>query len=348
MKKNGCFLVLWIVAAVLILPGQAISAEKGATETVLVVFPSDKAISHAPFFVADKMGYFGQEGLKMEFTTIPGGLEPLKAVVSRQAQFAFPAPSSLIVAREGNLPARSVYALRQKWIFGFASLKNRKVSSMADLKGKTIGVISESAGFIAKIMILGSKDVPLDSVTIQVVGANMAGPLAAGKVDAVYCWDTLFEQYKRQGLDVVWISGPEYDDYQSNVLATSEQMIKEKPKMVEGYLRAVSKGVVFSIENPKETLKIIGKDEPQLTKDMDKAMVELQLANGGFQSRLQAQSGFGFHSAKSWELQAKALKELKEISKVLPGDQYFTNSFISAANRFDAETVRKEARSYEK
>jgi NitT/TauT family transport system substrate-binding protein len=346
--KNRCFLVAIVVLTLnLVGWGQALSAEKGI-ETVLVVFPSDKAISHAPFFVANKVGYFAQEGLKMDFTTIPGGLEPLKAVVSKQAQFAFPAPSSLIVAREGNLPARSVYAMRQKWIFGFAAMKNRKVSSVADLKGKTIGVISESAGFIAKIMILGSKDVPLDSVTIQVVGANMAGPLAAGKVDAVYCWDTLFEQYRRQGLDVVWISGPEYDDYQSNVIATSEQLIKDRPQMVEGYLRAVTKGTVFSIENPKATLKIVGSEEPQLTKDPDKAMVELQLANAGFQSKLQAEHGFGFHSAKSWELQAKALKELKEISKVLPGDQYFTNGFIATANRFDVEVVRKEARGYDK
>jgi len=346
--KRSWFLVVAILVSIFVFSGQSIPSEKGQIETVLVVFPSDKAISHAPFFVANKVGYFAQEGLKMDFTTIPGGLEPLKAVVSKQAQFAFPAPSSLIVAREGNLPTRSVYAMRQKWIFGFAAMRNRKISTVADLKGKTIGIISESAGFIGKIMILGSKDVPLDSVTFQVVGANMAGPLAAGKVDAVYCWDTLFEQYKRQGLDVVWISGPEYDDYQSNVLATSEQLIKERPRIVEGYLRAVTKGIIFSIENPKATLKIVGQEEPQLTKDMDKAMVELQMANAGFQSKLQAQNGFGFHSAKSWELQAKALKELKEISKVLPGDQYFTNGFVAAANRFDAEAVRKEARSYDK
>lgn len=351
MKKSSFVLliVLFLVSLMALDQGQAAEkAVKKELETALVVFPSDKAVSHAPFFVADKMGYFEQEGLRMEFTTIPGGLEPLKAVASGRAQFAFPAPSSLIVAREGNLPVRSVYGLRQKWIFGFAVMKSSKINSMADLKGKTIGVISESAGFIAKIMIAGSKDVSLEKVSIQVVGANMAGPLAAGKVDAVYCWDTLFEQYKRQGLDVVWISGPEFDDYQSNVLATSEQLIKEKPMMVQAYLRAVTKGTVFSIESPKSALKIIGKSDPQLVKDMDKAMVELQLANAGFQSKIQAQHGYGFHSAKSWELQAKALKDLKEISKVLPGDQYFTNDFIRPANQIDVKQVRQDARNYEK
>ncbi len=351
MKRSWFVLLISLFIVSLIVSNQGWAADQGGKkelETVLVVFPSDKAVSHAPFFVADKMGYFEQEGLKMEFTTIPGGLEPLKAVATGRAQFAFPAPSSLIVAREGNLPVRSVYGLRQKWIFGFAAMKNSKITSMADLKGKTIGVISESAGFIAKIMVAGSKDLSLDKVNIQVVGANMAGPLAAGKVDAVYCWDTLFEQYKRQGLDVAWISGPEFDDYQSNVLATSEQLIKEKPKMVQAYLRAVTKGAVFSIESPRSALKIIGKSEPQLVKDMDKAMVELKLANAGFQSKLQAQHGFGFHSAKSWELQAKALKDLKEISKVLPGDQYFTNDFIGPANKIDLKRVRQDARDYEK
>jgi NitT/TauT family transport system substrate-binding protein len=341
MKKIFGFSLIALLGLCIVTQGQSFSAE-----TVLVVFPSDKAISHAPFFVADKMGYFDQEGLRMEFTTIPGGLEPLKAVATGKAQMAFPAPSSLIVARESNLPVRSIFALRQKWIFGFASMQGRNIKTMADLKGKTIGVISESAGFIAKIMIVGSKDLSLDKVNIQVVGANMAGPLAAGRVDAVYCWDTLFEQYKRQGLDVVWISGPEYDDYQSNVLATSEQFIKEKPKMIQGFLRGIVKGSVFSIENPQAALKIISKSEPQLTKDMEKAMVELQLANAGFQSKLQAQNGFGFHSAKSWELQAKALKDMKEITKVLPGDQYFTNEFIALANKIDQKNVKQDAMDY--
>ncbi len=49
MKKN-CFLMVWILVSILVLSGQAIPAEKGQVETVLVVFPSDKAISHAPFF----------------------------------------------------------------------------------------------------------------------------------------------------------------------------------------------------------------------------------------------------------------------------------------------------------
>jgi len=227
-------------------------------------------------------------------------------------------------------------------------MRNRNINTMADLMGKTIGGISESAGFIAKLMIVGSKDLSVSDITYQVVGANMAGPLAANKVDAIYCWDTLFEQYKRQGLDVVWISGPEFDDYQSNVLSTSEQLIKEKPKMIEGFLRAITKGVVFSIENPKATLKIVGEADPQLTKDPDKAMIELQISNADFQSKLQAQHGFGYHSAASWQKQAEGLKKLGEISKVLSGDQYFTNEFIAGANRFDIKAVREEARKYNK
>jgi NitT/TauT family transport system substrate-binding protein len=335
---------LFLLCSIISNPVEA--AEK--LESVLVVFPSPKAVSHSPFFIAEKLGYFEKEGLKMEWTTIPGGLEPQKAVAMGKAQFTFPAPSSLIVARQGQLPVRSVYALRQKWIFGFAAMKSSNIKTMADLKGKTIGGISESAGFIAKLMIVGSKDLTVSDITYQVVGANMAGPLAAGKIDAIYCWDTLFEQYKRQGLDVVWISGPEFDDYQSNVLSTSEQLMKEKPNMIQGFLRAVTKGVVFSIENPKATLKIIGESDPQLTKDLDKAMDELKIANADFQSKLQAQHGFGYHSAKSWTLQAEGLKKLGEITKVLSGDQYFTNEFIAAANNFDVKAVRQEAQKYNK
>ncbi len=346
MKKGYLVLLIGLFVLFSMVLNHVEAAEK--LETALVVFPSPKANSHSPFFVAEKLGYFEKEGLKMEWTTIPGGLEPLKAVASGKAQFAFPAPSSVIVARQGQLPIRSVYALRQKWIFGFAAMRKSNIRTMADLKGKTIGGISESAGFIAKLMIVGSKDLSVSDITYQVVGPNMAGPLAAGKIDAIYCWDTLFEQYKRQGLDVVWISGPEFDDYQSNILATSEQLMKESPKLIQGYLRAVTKGVVFSIENPKATLKIIGEADPNLTKDPAKAMDELKIANIDFQSKLQAQHGFGYHSAKSWALQAEGLRKLKEITKVLSGDQYFTNEFIAPANNFDMKAVRQEAQRYGK
>ncbi len=227
-------------------------------------------------------------------------------------------------------------------------MKSSKITKMTDLKGKTIGVISETGKIIAEIMIAGSKGISLKDITFQPVGPNMAGYLATGKVDAVYTWDTLFEQYKRQGMDVAWVSGPEFDDYQSNVLATSEQLIKEKPKMIEGFLRAIAKGTTFSIEAPKATLALISKEAPHLAKDLDKAMIELQLANAGFQSKLTAQGGLGTNSVKSWELQSKALKGIGEISKVLPPDQYFTDQFIAAANRFDGKALRQEARKLEK
>ena len=343
MKKIYSVLLVVLVGMTFI-PCQAFGLEK-----VLVVFPTGKAVAHSPFFVAQKMGYFEQEGLTMEFTTIPGGLEPLKAVATGKGQLAFPAPTSLIVARDGGLPVRSVFALRQQWIFGFTAMKNSNITKMADLKGKTIGVISESAGFIAKLMIAGSNDVRLQDVNIQVVGANMAGPLAAGKVDAIYSWDTLYAAYKRRGLDVVWISGPEYEKFQSNILATSEQLIKEKPKMLEGYLRGLTKGIVFGIENPEAALKIIAESEPQLTKDFEKGLEELRIGNSDFQSKLQAQYGYGYNSLQSWELQATILYEkLHEISRVLPGDQYFDNGFIKAANSFNKEEIRKQARAYGK
>lgn len=325
----------------------AASPSLHAQEKVTLVLPSAKGIPHAPYFVAEAMGYYKEEGLTVDLVNVTGGVDAIRAVASGRAQFSFPAPSSVIAARNGGVPAISVFAHRQMWIFGFSALEGRGITKIEDLKGKTIGVISESAGLIVQLMLAGSGKVDVKDVSILVVGGNMAAPLATGAVDAIYTWRALFQSYATRGLKQVWISGPELEKFQSNVVTTTEDLVNKRPDLMEKFLRGTTKGMVFALANPQAALDIVGKVDPKLVANAEAARKEIEIVNEEMVSSFTKQHGFGYNSEESFKAQEAAMLKLGLISASHPADgYYYTNKFIRAANRFDKQKVEEDAKKY--
>jgi NitT/TauT family transport system substrate-binding protein len=343
------FAAVLVTAAALLLgfasPREARAQAK--LENVTMVLPSSKGLPHAPYFIAEAMGYYKEEGLKLDIVNVTGGVEAIKAVASGQAQFSFPAPSSVIAARNSGVPAISVYAQRQMWIFGFAAKEGSGITKFEDLKGKTIGVISESAGLIVQLMLAGSGKLDVKDVKIQVVGGNMAAPLATGAVDAIYTWRALFQQYANRGLKQVWIAGPELEKYQSNVIATTEELVQKRPDLMEKFLRATTKGIVFALANPQAAIDIVGKSDPKLVADGPAAAKEINIVNEELSSDLTRKYGFGYNSDDSFTLHEAAMRKLGLVKATHKAEgYYYTNKFIAAANKFDHAQVRAQAKAY--
>jgi ABC-type nitrate/sulfonate/bicarbonate transport system substrate-binding protein len=200
---------------------------------------------------------------------------------------------------------------------------------------------------IVQLMLAGSGKVDVKDVKIQVVGGNMAAPLATGAVDAIYTWRALFQQYANTGLKQVWISGPELEKYQSNVISTSEDLVKKRPELVEKFLRGTAKGMDFALANPQAALDIVGKSDPRLVANTAAATTEIKIVNEEMISPLTKQYGFGYNSEESFVAQEAAMLKLGLIKAKHPAENYYyTNRFIKAANTFDKARVEQDAKNY--
>src|SRR6266446_5734074 len=103
----------------------------------------------APYAIAAKMGWFAKDGIKVELVPFPGSTDCVKAVATKDVQYGLPSIEPLAIIRPQGVKIKNYYTAYQANIYGIAVTENSPIKTLADLKGKKIGVTSmASAGVI--------------------------------------------------------------------------------------------------------------------------------------------------------------------------------------------------------
>jgi len=93
----------------------------------------------AGYFAAKENGYYKDEGLDVSF--LPAGdANPVKAVLGGAADFGTTWITDFLVNREKGAPIVHIAQMFQKSGFTLVSLKEKNIKTVADLKGKTVGI----------------------------------------------------------------------------------------------------------------------------------------------------------------------------------------------------------------
>ncbi len=136
MKKR----ILLAAAGLVALTGLALqgSAQEKLTPVKLQLkwFPQSQ---FAGYFAAKENGYYKDEGLDVTF--LPAGdANPVKAVLGGAADFGTTWITDFLVNREKGAPIVHIAQMFQKSGFTLVSLKEKNIKTVADLKGKTVGI----------------------------------------------------------------------------------------------------------------------------------------------------------------------------------------------------------------
>src|SRR5690349_10766528 len=200
LAVSGRLALLAVVSSTLLLPAPALA------QTKVRVGWCAKTISSAatPFAVAAKMGWFKQEGVEVELVPLAGSGDCTKTVATREVAFALPSVEPLAAARPQGVKAKIFYTAYQGNIYGIAVPADSPAQKMADLKGKTIGVISMgSAGVqIARALAATSGLDPASDINVVVAGegAQTAAMLRSRQVDALSQFDTQYAMVENAGM----------------------------------------------------------------------------------------------------------------------------------------------------
>lgn len=248
-------------------------------------------ISYYPMMLPSALGYWKEEGYKANVFPISGSSEAAQQLVARNIDFAQMAGSVIIQANaQHSIPVRSLitnFALG----WGVAIKKDGPIKTVADLKGKSIGIVSLSSGgvpLVKSFMKNNGMDPENDATIIATgVGAQALLSLQNDQVQALMYWSSALVGFQSMdpGLEIIkdpaWGSMPDFS------FATSQQVIDEKPEMVEGISRGVAKAMVFAAANPDCARRVMWKfypdtkpanvDEPTaITNDLAKINVLLR------------------------------------------------------------------------
>mgnify|MGYP003849125709 FL=1 len=111
--------------------------------------PSAISSAIANFAFAKELGYFDQENLEVELVPLAGSSIIIPQLLSGQIHAAGASMEPLVIARQPgkqNFPLKFVYNYLRNSVWEFAVPADSPIKSIADLKGKSIGVVSLGSG----------------------------------------------------------------------------------------------------------------------------------------------------------------------------------------------------------
>jgi len=192
MRRRLLAAAALLLFGALLVPAVAPQAQSRPKVRYVRPFPPD--VSIAWYYVALDKGYFRDAGIETEIvvgTLGSGGA--LQQVIAGAGEFASGPPDAMLNAVGQGEALVGFWQWIKLGIFGIQARKDRGITKIEDLKGKTIGVLGmASATRYAPLMMLARAGLKENDVNMVVLGGGGAayGPaLARGQVDALGTWD---------------------------------------------------------------------------------------------------------------------------------------------------------------
>jgi len=228
------------------------SGSSGGPEISSITIGSLPVVDAAPAYVAEKAGYFKQEGLTVKFQQAQGGAALIPSLVSGDIQVAFSNWVSLFLAKSHGIDL-TLIADGDKAKPGFSGvfvMPNSPIKTPADLAGKKIAVNTlNNVGGLVISAVLKSQGVDPKTIKFVEVGfPDMGATLQRGDVDAVWVVEPFTSAVKatlnaRPIIDP--FSGPTAA-LPVGGYAVTKQFADENPKTVAAFARALDKAVADS------------------------------------------------------------------------------------------------------
>ena len=288
-------------------------------ETLSVALTS-KAFQYVPLVIAQERGYLREEGIeqKLVFMQNAAGLQ---ALIANQIQYSGSGSSALVAISKGNAPLKTVLAFNDQVLQWIVARPN--IASLKDLSGKkvaTTGVASIAAFMFRNILI--KKNIPKDIVLIDPGPVNRLPSLLAGAVDAAIVSPE--ERYAAldQGMKDLMFLGKEVKN-SWGTFATSDQFIKEQPKLVAGFTRAVLKGLRVARQDRDGTIAAVAKFS-----ELDRA-----LATRMYDDLVGTFTKSGYVDEQTQKNDLAIVAQVAEVTTIVPPKRAYDFSFARQAEQ---------------
>lgn len=284
-------------------------------------------VQFAPFYVAVNKGYFAEENLEIEFDY---GMETdlLNLVGTDALQFAVASGDQVILARGQGLPVVYVMTYFQRFPVAVVSLENVPMEEPLDLVGRSVGIPGLwGASYIGWLALLDAAGIDEQDVKLESIGYTQVASLTEGQVDAavVYAANEPV-QLRQAGYDLNIIYVADYTNLVSNGIITNEKTIEERPELVGALVRAVLRGLRYTIDHPEEAFEICLEYVPEAGgENRNTQLAVLKESIKFWQS-----DELGHSDPAAWETSQDFMFQIGLAETETAPDKMYTNDFIVA------------------
>jgi NitT/TauT family transport system substrate-binding protein len=236
------------------------------------------------------LGYWKAEGYDVKIVTTGGSLQGIQQMVAGGVDFAQVNSTGLIQANtENNVAVRGLMGTGViDW--GIGVPQDSPVKTVADLKGKKIGIFSLGTGGMPLLKgYLRANGINPDT-EVQIIATGAGAPaleaMRAGRVQALMFWGSALTGFRNAGANMRVLFDPTWRSLPDFTFATMQKTIDADPAMVEAIARGAAKATLFAQTDPEcarqihwknfPSTKPTGADEATLAR-WDLALLQTQL-----------------------------------------------------------------------
>ncbi len=226
----------------------------------------------AQLFVAQQQGFFKQQGLNVKIVPPSNPDDPPKLVAAGNADIAIMSQPELVLDVQQGLPLVRIATLIDKPLRCMAVKANSGITSIKDLKGKSIGYAVSGIDTAMLHTMLAKNGLSLQDVNLVNVNYDLSQALLSGRVDAVIGIIRNFEliQMKLAGFK----AQPFYPE-QNGVPPFDELILVVNKKEINDprlplFMNALQQGNVYLQQHPQQCWQQFVQNHPELNNELNK------------------------------------------------------------------------------
>jgi len=231
-------------------------------------------------------------------------------------------------------------------------MQDSPVKTLQDLRGKKIGIGALANGNVPitramykEMGMTAGKDFEFVPVG---VGAPGVRALSNNDVAAFNGFDAILANFEVSGLKIRRLpQPPKYAGLLSNGFATHEDFIRDNPRMLAGFGRAITKGVVACEANRELCVRAAWKQYPSTRpagSEEEAMKASLMVLGKRMERYLDFPAGqprrFGEYVPQVWRDYVSVLHDGGEMTtRDVNPEGLYTNALVPEFNRFDAQKI---------
>jgi ABC-type nitrate/sulfonate/bicarbonate transport system substrate-binding protein len=280
-SRNIVILIISLVLMAVVLGSigsDAINADSKGDKLAVIKTWSRSDCTSAPFLIADKLGYFKEQGIKVVYTGDTQPPQRIASILNGNNNVGTAHPNTLAIARAGGAPVRGVVRsiveppanikdihLQHMW---WVSNKNGSIKTIADIKKLKrkvkIGTLLRNAciDYLTNKLFAQEK-IPLDKIEwITMPDIEQVVALKRNLIDIATPHPTFFKAIEDTGIaNILITSRPIGGESAGTYLYYfTDDFLAKHPEEVKRFVKAVKKAERWINRHPKQNAKWVSED----------------------------------------------------------------------------------------
>ncbi|AYC34875.1 taurine ABC transporter substrate-binding protein [Pseudomonas cavernae] len=216
-------------------------------------------VGYGTLYLARDLGYFKEQGLDLQLTTIEEASMYMAAQASGKLSGSASTIDEILKYRSKDFCFKAVAALDDSY-GGDGVLVGNEVTSLKELKGKSVAVNEGSVSQFWLSYLLKHNGMTMADLDIQNMTADDAATaFIAGRVPAAVTWEPHLSLVRAKGGGKVLVDSTQTPGVIVDVVALNCDVVEQQPDDVKALVKGLYRAVEYTKTHPQEAYAIMAK-----------------------------------------------------------------------------------------